>query len=46
MYHLYTMQELNTTFPRCHAGRYHVPPWVIMLPLDEPGEELRRHRRR
>jgi hypothetical protein len=40
VYHLYTMQELNTPFPKCHAGRYHVPPWVIMLRLDEPGEEL------
>ena len=40
VYHLYTMQELNTPFPKCHAGRYHVPPWVIMLPLDEPGEKL------
>ncbi len=40
VYHLYTMQELNTPFPKCHAGRYHVPPWIIMLPLDEPGEKL------
>lgn len=40
VYHFYTMQELNTPFPRCAAGRYHVPPWVIMLPLDEPGERL------
>ncbi len=40
VYHLYTMQELNTPFPKCHAGRYHVPPWVIMLPLDESGEKL------
>ena len=40
VYHLYTMQALNTPFPKCHAGRYHVPPWVIMLPLDEPGEKL------
>ncbi len=40
VYHLYTMQELNTPFPKCHADRYHVPPWVIMLPLDEPGEKL------
>jgi hypothetical protein len=40
VYHFYTMQELNTPFPKCTAGRYHVPPWVIMLPLDEPGERL------
>ena len=26
--------------PRCRAGRYHVPPWLICLPLDEAGEAL------
>ena len=40
VYHFYTMQELNTPFPKCRAGRYHVPPWVLLLPLDEPGEKL------
>ncbi|OBB33103.1 hypothetical protein A5792_11845 [Mycolicibacterium peregrinum] len=40
VYHFYTMQELNTPFPKCPAGRYHVPPWVLLLPLDEPGENL------
>ena len=40
VYHFYTMQELNTPFPKCRAGRYHVPPWVLLLPLDEPGERL------
>ncbi|MFV8054835.1 hypothetical protein [Mycobacterium sp. 48b] len=40
VYHFYTMQELNTPFPKCHAGRYHVAPWVLALPLDEPGENL------
>ncbi|WP_307875453.1 long-chain-fatty-acid--protein ligase [Frankia nepalensis] len=40
VFHLYSMQELNTPFPRCGAGRYHVAPWVIALPLDEPGERL------
>jgi hypothetical protein len=39
-YNFYSMQELNTPFPRCQAARYHVPPWVIVLPLDEPGENL------
>ena len=34
------MQELNTPFPRCRSGRYHVAPWVMVLPLDEPGEQL------
>lgn len=40
VYHFYTMQELNAPFPKCTAGRYHVPPWVLVLPLDEPGERL------
>jgi hypothetical protein len=40
MYQLYSMQELNTPFPRCEGGRYHVAPWVIALPLDAPGEQL------
>jgi hypothetical protein len=40
VFHLYSMQELNTAFPRCRAGRYHVAPWVIALPLDAPGERL------
>lgn len=39
-YNLYSMQELNTPFPRCRSGRFHVAPWVICLPLDEPGEKL------
>jgi hypothetical protein len=40
MYHLYSMQEINTPFPLCSAGRYHVPAWVIMLPLDKTGDQL------
>ena len=36
----YGMQELNTNAPRCSAGRYHVPPWMILLLLDESGENL------
>jgi hypothetical protein len=39
-YQLYSMQELNTDFPRCTAGRYHTAPWVVALPLDESGEHL------
>ena len=34
------MQEINTPFPLCRAGRYHVAPWVLMLPLDAAGEQL------
>jgi hypothetical protein len=37
---MYGMQELNTLFPRCRAGRYHIAPWVMLLPLDEAGEQL------
>jgi hypothetical protein len=40
VYHLYSMQEINTPFPMCHSGRYHVPPWVVLLPLDEHGDNL------
>ena len=40
VYHVYSMQELNTPFPRCAAGQYHIAPWVIILPLDEPGERV------
>jgi hypothetical protein len=36
----YGMQELNTTAPRCRAGRYHMAPWVMLLLLDESGERL------
>jgi hypothetical protein len=39
-YQFYSMQELNTTMPRCHADRYHVAPWLIMLVLDQTGEQL------
>ncbi|MDE8651995.1 hypothetical protein [Novosphingobium album (ex Liu et al. 2023)] len=39
-FHMYGMQEINAALPRCQAGRYHVPPWVMLLLLDEPGETL------
>jgi hypothetical protein len=39
-YHLYSMQEINTQFPLCTAGRYHVPAWVMLLMLNESGEGL------
>lgn len=40
MFHLYSMQEINTPFPRGPQGEYHIAPWVIPLPLDQPGERL------
>jgi hypothetical protein len=36
----YGMQEINTTAFRCKAGRYHMAPWVMLLLLDESGENL------
>jgi len=36
----YGMQEINTTAIRCKAGRYHMPPWVMLLLLDESGDNL------
>jgi hypothetical protein len=38
--HAYGMQEINTTAPRCRHGRYHMAPWVVLLLLDESGENL------
>jgi hypothetical protein len=40
LYQMYSMREINATFPLCHAGRYHISPWVVMLPLDTDGEKL------
>ena len=41
IYQMYSMQELNSSMPRCQeGGRYHVPPWVVMLPLDKTGDAL------
>jgi hypothetical protein len=40
VFEMYGMQEINSSMPRCGAGRYHVPPWVMLLLLDESGEHL------
>jgi hypothetical protein len=40
VYHMYGMQEINTHFPRCKAGRYHTAPWMMLLPLDATGDNL------
>jgi hypothetical protein len=41
IYQMYGMQELNTSMPRCQkGGRYHVPPWLVCLPLDKSGDAL------
>jgi len=40
-YQNYSMQELHSGMPRCQAGgRYHVPPWVVPLILDQTGDNL------
>jgi hypothetical protein len=40
-YQIYGMQEMSTVLPRCReGGRYHLPPWVVCLPLDKEGEQL------
>lgn len=40
IYKAYGMQELATNAPLCSAGRYHMAPWVMLLLLDESGENL------
>lgn len=38
---MYGMQEIGTAMPRCQkAGRYHIPPWLVCLPLNKDGDEL------
>jgi hypothetical protein len=40
-YQNYSMQELHSGMPRCREGnRYHIPPWVVPLILDKPGDNL------
>jgi hypothetical protein len=41
IYQMYGMQELQTSMPRCQEGmRYHVPAWLVPLPLDKAGDAL------
>lgn len=37
---LYAMTELSQPMPRCEKGHYHIPPGLIVLLLDEQGEQL------
>jgi hypothetical protein len=39
MYQTYSMRDINATFPLCSASRYHISPWVVILPLDVSGEQ-------
>jgi hypothetical protein len=36
----YGMTELICGFPKCTACRYHQPPWIVTLVLDQTGEHL------
>jgi hypothetical protein len=41
IYQMYGMQEIQSAMPRCkQGGRYHIPPWLVCLPLDKQGEYL------
>jgi hypothetical protein len=37
---IYSMQEINVGTARCLERRYHMPPELVLLVLDEPGERL------
>jgi hypothetical protein len=40
-YQMYGMQETQTSMPRCkEGGRYHIPAWMVCLPLDKGGNDL------
>lgn len=41
IYQMYGMQELGTSMVRCQQGlRYHIPPWLVCLPLNKNGDAL------
>ncbi len=40
LFDIYGMTELSTPMPGCEHGRYHVPPWIVLLPLDRGGTRL------
>jgi len=41
IFQMYSMQEINSSMPRCQKGmRYHLPPWLVALPLNKDGDEL------
>lgn len=39
---LYSMQEINQGMAKCTSGRYHVGPELVLLVLDDAGEQLAR----
>jgi hypothetical protein len=43
-FQMYSMQELNSGMPKCRdKGRYHVPPWLIPIVLDQGGDHAIPH---
>ncbi|PLK27854.1 hypothetical protein [Novosphingobium sp. TH158] len=40
IYQMYGMQETQTSMARCSHGRYHIPAWMVCLPLDKEGSSL------
>jgi len=36
----YGMVEIAHGFPACRAGRFHRPPWIVVLVLDRGGKRL------
>jgi hypothetical protein len=41
IYQMYGMQETQTSMARCQeGGRYHIPAWMVCLPLDKEGSSL------
>ena len=40
-FQMYGMQELQSSMPRCReGGRYHIPAWLVCLPLNKEGDAL------
>ena len=40
-FQMYGMQEIGSAMPRCQkGGRYHIPPWLVSLPLNKDGDAL------
>jgi hypothetical protein len=40
LHQVYAMQEMNAQFPRCRAGRYHIPAWVMLIMLNDAGDAV------
>ena len=40
-FQIYGMQEIGSVAPRCtEGGRYHLPPWLVFLPLNKEADAL------